>query len=77
MKVTFPYWGNYTPAFKILFEKLGLEVVPPEKTNLKAIEEGVKLSPELFCFPFKVNVGHYLQALKNGADTILMWENIL
>lgn len=76
MKVTFPHWGNYTPAFKILFEKLGLEVVPPEKTNLKAIEEGVKLSPELFCFPFKVNVGNYLPALKKGTDTILMWENI-
>ena len=24
MKITFPYWGNYTIAFKALFEKLGL-----------------------------------------------------
>lgn len=76
MKITFAYWGNYTPAFKILFEKLGLEVVPPEKTNQETIKQGVKLSPELYCFPLKVNVGNYLSALKKGADTIFMWENL-
>lgn len=76
MKVTFAHWGNYTVCFKTLFERLGFEVIPPEKTNSKTIEEGVKLSPELFCFPFKVNVGNYLPAINRGADTIFMWENI-
>lgn len=76
MKITFPYWGNYTIAFKVLFENLGLTVILPEKTNSKAIEQGAKLSPELFCFPFKVNVGNYLSAIEKGADTIFMWENL-
>lgn len=76
MKITFAEWGNYTIAFKTLFEKLGFDVIPPEKTNPKTIEEGAKLSPDLFCFPFKVNIGNYLPAIRRGADTIFMWENI-
>jgi len=75
-KITFASWGNYTIAFKTLLQRLGFEVFPPAKTNPKVIEEGVKLSPELFCFPLKVNIGNYLSALKKGADTIIMWENI-
>lgn len=72
MKITFPYWGNYTIAFKALFEKLGLDVVLPEKTNPRAIEEGAKLSPEMYCLPLKINVGNYLSAIRRGADTIFM-----
>jgi len=75
-KITFAYWGNYTIAFKHLFQNLGFDFILPGKTNPKVIEEGAKLAPELFCFPLKVNIGNYLSALKEGADTILMWENI-
>lgn len=76
MKITFPYWGSYTIIFTTLFRNIGLEVIPPERTNAKAIEDGAKLSPELFCFPLKVNIGNYIPALKNGVDTIFMWESI-
>ncbi|MBZ9572408.1 2-hydroxyacyl-CoA dehydratase [Patescibacteria group bacterium] len=72
MKITFAYWGNYTIAFKALFQKLGLDIVPPEKTNPRTIEEGAKISPEMYCFPLKINVGNYLSAIKKGADTIFM-----
>ncbi|MBZ9569694.1 hypothetical protein KJA16_02115 [Patescibacteria group bacterium] len=72
MKITFPYWGNYTIAFKTLFKKLGLDVVPPEKTNPRAIEDGAKISPEMYCLPLKINIGNYLSAIKRGADTIFM-----
>jgi len=72
MTITFAYWGNYTVAFKSLLEKLGLKVIPPEKTNSTAIQEGAKISPEMYCFPLKVNIGNYLTAIKKGADTILM-----
>lgn len=71
-KITFANWGNYTLAFKILFENLGKEVILPEKTNPRAISEGTKLAPEMFCFPLKVNLGNYLSAIKNGANTIFM-----
>lgn len=70
--VTFPNWGNYTVVFKILFRSLNIEVIPPEKTHPRTILEGAKLSPEMFCFPFKVNMGNYLSAIEKGANTILM-----
>jgi len=76
MPVTFAHWGHYTPCFKNLFENLGYEVIAPEKTTQKDIRRGTKLSPELYCFPLKVNVGNYLNALEKGADTIFMWESI-
>jgi len=72
MKLTFARWGNYTIAFKALFEKLGLKVIPPEKTSSETIAEGAKIAPELYCFPLKVNLGNYLPAIKKGADTIFM-----
>jgi len=72
MKITFPYWGNYTIAFELLAKKLNLEVVPPEKTTSKTIEKGVKIAPEMYCFPLKVNLGNFLEAIERGADTILM-----
>ncbi len=74
--VTFPYWGNYTPVFEKLMQKLSLQFIAPEETNAEAVRNGSKLSPELFCFPFKVNVGNYLKAIEKGANTILMWENV-
>lgn len=76
MKITFANMGNYAPALRMLLERLGCDVVLPERTTPKVIEEGAKLSPELFCLPLKVNIGNYLGALRKGADTILMWENI-
>ena len=72
MKITFPYWGNYTIAFNALFQKLGVDFVSPERSNSKSIEEGAKISPEMYCLPLKVNIGNYLKAVKKGADTVFM-----
>jgi len=74
--VTFARWGNYTIAFKTIFEQLGVEVIPPEKTNSQTIAEGASLSPEMFCFPLKVTLGNYLPALKKGANTVFMVQNV-
>lgn len=74
--ITFARWGNYTIAFKTIFEQLGVEVIAPEKTNSQTISEGANLSPEMFCFPLKVTLGNYLPALKKGANTIFMVQNI-
>ena len=70
--ITFARWGNYTIAFKALFESLGLKVISPEKTTSETIAEGAKLAPEMYCFPLKVNLGNYLETIKKGADTIFM-----
>jgi len=75
-KVTFPRWGNSTIAITTFLRQLGLEVIPPEKTNSQSVAEGVKLSPEMFCFPLKVTLGNYLAALRKGANTIFMTQNV-
>jgi predicted nucleotide-binding protein (sugar kinase/HSP70/actin superfamily) len=74
--VTFARWGNYTLAIKTLFEELGLKVILPDKTNSQTVAEGAKLAPEMFCFPLKVNLGNYLSALRRGANTIFMVQNV-
>ena len=74
--ITFARWGNYTIAFKTLFEQLGLEVIPPEKTTSQTITEGAKIAPEMYCFPMKVTLGNILSGLKKGANTIFMIQNV-
>jgi predicted nucleotide-binding protein (sugar kinase/HSP70/actin superfamily) len=76
MKVTFPRWGPYSIVFQRFIENLGLEVIPPEPTTDKTISDGVRIAPQLYCFPLKVNLGNYLSAIRRGADTIFMFENI-
>jgi len=74
--ITFARWGNYTIAFKTLFEQLGVEIIPPEQTNPTTIAEGVKVSPEMYCFPLKVTLGNVIPSLRKGANTVFMVQNI-
>ncbi|KXG78988.1 2-hydroxyacyl-CoA dehydratase [Thermotalea metallivorans] len=70
MKVTFPYMGS-TLVYRKLLEMLGHEPVSPPKPSQKTIDLGVKHSPEFACFPMKVIMGSYLEALEMGAEVIL------
>ncbi len=74
-RITFANMGNYSPAFRFLFEELGNEVILPDKNNSKAIEDGVRSSPETICLPFKVNMGNYISSLSKGADTVVMFDS--
>jgi predicted nucleotide-binding protein (sugar kinase/HSP70/actin superfamily) len=74
--ITFARWGNYTIVFKALFDQLGLEVIPPEPTNSATIAEGVKISPEMYCFPLKATLGNVIPSLRKGANTVFMVQNI-
>lgn len=59
-------------AFKTLFTSLSLDVVVPDPTNREAIKFGVANSPEFICFPFKATIGDFVNAIKKGADTLVM-----
>lgn len=72
MKVTFPHMGNTHIAIKTLIKGLRLDVIPPPPISKKTIELGIKYSPEFACLPLKINMGNFIEALENGADTILM-----
>ena len=73
---TFARWGNYSIAFASLLRQLGMEVIPPEKPNSATITEGARLTPDMFCFPMKATIGSYLPALKKGANTVFMVQNV-
>jgi predicted nucleotide-binding protein (sugar kinase/HSP70/actin superfamily) len=70
MKVTFPYLGPVL-AYKKMFELFGHEVILPSPPTQKTIELGVKYSPEFICFPFKLILGSYLEAIARGAELIV------
>ena len=72
MKATFPQMGTMEIAVKTLLGELGLDVIPPPKITQKTLDLGVKYSPEFACLPLKINVGNYIEALEQGADTIIM-----
>nr|QGT51113.1 hypothetical protein Firmicute1046_1890 [uncultured Firmicutes bacterium] len=70
MKVSFPHMGCVT-GFKQLMEKLGHEVIMPQKPTQRTMELGVKYSPEFICFPFKVILGTYIECAEAGAELII------
>jgi predicted nucleotide-binding protein (sugar kinase/HSP70/actin superfamily) len=74
MIISFPNMGPNWVAFKTLFETLdpSIQVVIPDPTNREAIKIGVKYSPEFVCFPFKATLGDFVNAIKKGADTLVM-----
>ncbi len=72
LKVTFPHMETLWIALKNLFEGLGTEVVVPPPITKKTITLGARHSPEFACFPLKVNLGNFIEALEAGADTIIM-----
>ncbi len=72
MRVTFPHMGTLWIVVKTLFEAIGQDVVVPPPITQKTIALGVRHSPEMACFPLKVNMGNFIEGLERGADTILM-----
>ncbi len=72
MKVTIPHMGNVYIAAKALFEGLGVDYVIPPLNSRAALEIGSLHSPEEICLPFKILVGNYIQAIEQGADTVIV-----
>lgn len=72
MRVTYPHMGNAYIPINALLKGLKLEVVPPPPITRRTMELGIKNSPEFACLPLKINVGNFIEALENGADTIVM-----
>lgn len=70
MKLTFPHMSPVL-VYKKLFEMLGHEVIMPPTPSQKTIDLGVKYSPEFACFPLKVILGSYIEAIENGAEVII------
>ena len=72
MKVTFPHMGNVYLAAKALLDGLGINYVIPPLNNKEALDIGTLHSPEEICLPYKLMIGNYVQAIKEGADTVII-----
>lgn len=72
MKATFPHLLHLDVALGILYPTLGIDILPPPPITQKTIEIGVKLAPQNACFPLKVTLGNFIEAIERGADTIFM-----
>lgn len=74
--ISYPWIGEeYSKIVKQTLENLGLNVHLPPKTTRRTINLGVKNSSEMMCFPYKVTLGNFIEALENGANTLLMWDS--
>lgn len=72
MKVTYPHMGNAYIPINALLKGLKLEVIPPPPITRRTMELGTRNSPEFACLPLKINIGNFIEALEQGADTIIM-----
>ncbi|WP_371365693.1 hypothetical protein SRRS_03590 [Sporomusa rhizae] len=71
MIITFPHMGTLSIVLKTLFTKLDCQVVAPPPITKYTMELGAQLSPETVCLPFKITLGNFIEALEEGADTII------
>lgn len=75
MKISCPYFGNYTPIIKQLSDYLGWEFILPPPPSEKSVELGNKhLASELMCLPAKVTLGSMIQACELGATDLIMFD---
>lgn len=72
MVITVPRMGNICLAAKAFFEAARIPYVMPEIINKQTLQNGVALSPDEICLPFKIFMGSYTDCIKKGADTILI-----
>lgn len=71
MIVTFPHMGTLSVVLKALFTQLGCQVLVPPPTTKHTLELGMRVSPETVCLPFKLTLGNFMEALEQGADTLI------
>ena len=75
MKVGIPralIYYNYYPFWCGFFKALGIEVVLSDKTTKQTMSDGSALVVTETCLPIKVYVGHVLNLLDKGVDTIFI-----
>ena len=72
---SFPRIGKYTEVFKQLLESFGLSVVVPPPISNRTIKLGVKHSADMICYPFKITLGNFIEAIEKGASCLIMYDS--
>jgi len=63
--------GSYPVAEKVLGHLIGDEVIMPPPITKRTLEIGAKYSPEAVCVPFKYMLGNFIEAIEDGANTLV------
>lgn len=71
MIAAFPHMGSMHITLKALLSGLGAQVKVPPSITKRTIELGVQHAPETVCLPFKIMLGTFIEALEQGADTLV------
>lgn len=72
MIATFPHLGPMSIAVEQLFSYLEIPHVVPPDNGRAVLEQGIEISPEEMCLPFKFMAGNFKAAYDAGADTAIM-----
>jgi predicted nucleotide-binding protein (sugar kinase/HSP70/actin superfamily) len=72
MKVTYPHMGNLFLIANSFLRGLGCQIIQPPFSSKKTLSLGTQFAPESACLPLKLNLGNYLEAFEQGADTLVM-----
>ncbi|BBB92687.1 MAG TPA: hypothetical protein PKA28_03340 [Methylomusa anaerophila] len=71
MTLTFPHMGTMSVVLNTLLTGLDLATLPPPAITKKTMELGSQYAPETACLPLKITLGNFIEALEQGADTII------
>lgn len=71
MILTFPHMGKLHILLSTFFSEMGLNAKAPPPITKSTLAIGVRHSPETICLPFKIMLGNFIEALEQGADTVL------
>jgi len=72
MKVTFPRMGYLHIPLRAILAQFGVDVLLPPPFSECTVELGTRHAPEFACYPLKLSLGNFIEALDAGADVILM-----
>jgi len=75
VRVAVPHLGTAYVAYRSFFNDLGVDIVVQPPCNQRTLNLGTKYSPEFVCTPFKLILGNFIEAIEQGADTLLTAES--
>ena len=71
-KVYFPRWESYNVAVEhIIRNGLDCDYLYAKPITRRTLELGTKNSPDFVCTPFKYILGGYIEAIEEGANTLI------
>lgn len=72
MKISWPHMGSLEFVMGSMLEEMGVDYVIPPPNSQRTLELGARHGPEFACFPLKTTLGNFIEAVENGADTLIM-----